>query len=85
MSKKTETTLYLSAFAVILFITCMIISYQTGRTDEAVSREHKSHSLLAACREDNAILQRRYDALAEDSDWLTVTSAEVSYQRGAAQ
>lgn len=39
-------------------------------------------ALLSACREDNTILQHRYDALAQDSDWLTTVSAEAKYQEG---
>ena len=40
------------------------------------------NAVLNACREDNVILQRRYDMLAHEAGWLQVVEAERKYQEG---
>jgi hypothetical protein len=67
----------------ILFIaTLMTVSYGEGRVAEHARIESERDAMIDACREDNVILQRRYDSLASESDWLTTVSAEAKYQGG---
>src|ERR1700691_3383035 len=80
MRKPTETRLYLSAAAIVLAVTCMTCAWQEGRVYEAAHRQREHDALLTACRENNTILQERYDSLARESDWLTTVSAEAKYQ-----
>jgi len=80
MPSKLETRLYLSAAAIVLAVTCMTCAWQEGRVYEAEHRQREHDALLTACRENNTILQERYDSLASESDWLTTVSAEAKYQ-----
>ena len=79
-----ETRLYLAAMALVFFVTCIAISYLDGRAAEIGAHRHEHDTLLSACRENNFILQKRYDSLADNTDAVTVIAAEAKYQ-GAGQ
>ena len=64
----------------VLCAICMTTAYFQGRSDELRSQDSYRDSLIAACREDNLILQHRYDMLAGESDWLVVVDSERRYQ-----
>jgi hypothetical protein len=66
----------------MLCAVCMTTAYFQGRHDELRSRDSYQETLIAACQEDNRILQHRYDMLASESDWLVVVDSERRYQEG---
>jgi hypothetical protein len=74
---RYSLTMFAAIAAVLVFVYCK------GRHDEAHSRDAHQEALIAACQEDNRILQHRFDMLAGESDWLTLVSAEAKYQEGS--
>jgi hypothetical protein len=82
MNSHTKSRLYLAAFAFLIFGTAMACSYIEGGIAVRASRLHDQDAMISACRENNAILQRRYDALADESDAVTVIAGELKYQSG---
>lgn len=84
MHKQAITTrLFLGVVALAFFATCMTCAYLEGGIAEGARQQRDQDAMIGACRENNAILQRRYDFLARESDAITVIAAEAAYQRGA--
>jgi hypothetical protein len=82
MHSHTKSRLYTAAFLLVIFATCMTCAYLEGGIAERVRRVHDQDAMIAACRENNVILQHRYDALANESDPITIIAAEARYQGG---
>jgi hypothetical protein len=77
-----SSRLFLSIAIAAFFATCMTCAFIEGRITERARQGREQDAMIAACREDNVILQRRYDSLAQESDAITVIAAEAAYQRG---
>jgi hypothetical protein len=84
MPSELETRIYLSAMAIILAITILTVSYMDGRVAESVHRDRDAQTEIATERHTNAVLQARYDALANETDPVTIMSAELHYQQARA-
>lgn len=80
ITHRTETKIYIGAFLTVLFIACLLIANCEGKASESLHQHDRGNALLVACMGNNAILQRRYDLLADNSDWLQVVDAERKYQ-----
>jgi hypothetical protein len=68
--------------AFILFAILMTVSCLEGGVSERARQSREQDTLISACRENNRILENRYQYLASESDWLTLVSAEARYQGG---
>jgi hypothetical protein len=82
MREETKSRSYVTAMLALVLMTSMACCYQEGKVAEHARQIHDQDAMIAACRENNVILQHRYDALANESDPITVIAAEAHYQSG---
>lgn len=80
ITPKAESRIYIAAFIIIGFIAVVLCSYLNGRTDEALRQDNEQNQIV-----NDAVAQRdywagKYDALAHEADFLTVSEAERKFQ-----
>ena len=89
MPSKTETRIYLAAFALVALISLLLVSYLSGHAVEEASRVNAIDRAVAEGRAETArerldadLWREKYQALTHEVDAVTVMSAEVAFEQG---
>lgn len=80
---RAENRFYLILTVLIVFATGMAISHIEGRISGAAHQKAAHEQLLEHEEERGDYYKAKYEALAHEADWLTVTEAEAKFQQQA--